>query len=58
MQKYPWWQTLRSDWVHLYPPLTVSVRSCVPLRGREKIYMVRLRNPWGEKEWSGPFSDG
>lgn len=27
-------------------------------RGREKINMVRLRNPWGEKEWSGSFSDG
>ncbi|XP_076323559.1 calpain-5-like isoform X1 [Tachypleus tridentatus] len=26
--------------------------------GREKIYMVRLRNPWGGKEWEGPFSDG
>jgi len=28
------------------------------LRGRERINMVRLRNPWGEKEWSGSFSDG
>ncbi len=27
------------------------------LRGREKLYLVRLQNPWGEKEWTGPFGD-
>ncbi|XP_023222794.1 calpain-5-like isoform X3 [Centruroides sculpturatus] len=27
-------------------------------KGREKIFMVRLRNPWGGHEWTGPFSDG
>ena len=26
-------------------------------RGREKLYLVRLQNPWGTKEWTGPFSD-
>eukprot|EP00095_Tigriopus_kingsejongensis_P006591 maker-scaffold516_size150393-snap-gene-0.24 protein:Tk06591 transcript:maker-scaffold516_size150393-snap-gene-0.24-mRNA-1 annotation:"calpain t" len=26
-------------------------------KGREKLYLVRLQNPWGKKEWSGPFGD-
>ena len=26
-------------------------------RGKEKLYLVRLQNPWGTKEWTGPFSD-
>jgi calpain-5 len=39
-------------------PVGNSSRLMSLFRGkRERMYLVRLQNPWGEKEWTGPFSD-
>ena len=38
--------------------MAISGTGLFNMFNQDKLNMVRLRNPWGGTEWTGPFSDG
>lgn len=46
----------RSNGLYMGHAYSVTALSVVPWKGRN-VRLLRLRNPWGRKEWTGPWSD-
>ena len=43
---------------HAYSITKIIHTNAITVKGYKKLSLIRIRNPWGEKEWKGKWSDG